>query len=133
MNFLIDNIFIVAIAVLSGAALIVTSMRGKTGAGITPAEATRLVNQRHAVLIDLRAADDFSKGHIPQARNILPADLEQKTGSMSKDKPIILICGNGREATRSAATLRAKGFNEVVVLGGGMGGWAQAGLPVAKA
>ncbi len=132
MNFLIDNILVVAVAVLSGAALLITSLRGRTGAGVTPAEATRLVNQRHAVLIDVRAPEDFAKGHIPQARNIQVADLEQKTTSISKDKPLVVICGSGRDAAKAALTLRGKGFNEVVVLAGGMGGWHQAGLPVAK-
>lgn len=133
VNFLIDNILVVAVAVLSGVALLVNSLRGRAGAGVTPAEATRLVNQRHAVLIDVRAPEDFAKGHIPQARNIQVADLEQKTNSISKDKPLVVICGSGRDATKAAVTLRAKGFNEVVVLAGGMGGWNQAGLPVAKA
>ncbi len=133
MKFLIDNILLVALAVVSGALLLWPALRGgrKSGAA-SPAEATQMVNQQQAVFVDVRPADQFLEGHIAQARNVPAADFATKAQSLPKNKPLILVCSNGRDAAKAVATLKAQGFAEVTSLAGGFSGWVQAGMPIAK-
>lgn len=135
LQFLVDknNIFIVAVVVVSGVMLAIPALRkGRSGSGISTAEAIQQVNQRQAVWVDVRPADDFRKGHIAQARSLPAAELEQKAGSLPKNKPLVLVCETGRDAGRVASRLRSQGFAEVSVMEGGMRAWASAGLPVTQ-
>lgn len=135
LQFLVDknNIFIVAVALVSGVMLAVPALRkGRSGAGISTAEAIQMVNQRHAVWVDVRPAEQFRAGHISQARNMPAAEVEQKAGSLPKNKPLVLVCETGRDAGRVASRLRSQGFAEVAVLEGGMRAWTSANLPVTQ-
>jgi len=135
LQFLVDknNIFIVAVALVSGAMLAVPALRkGRSGSGISTSEAIQMVNQRQAVWVDVRPAEQFRAGHIAQARNMPAADVEQKAGSLPKNKPLVLVCETGRDAGRVASRLRSQGFAEVAVMEGGMRAWSSANLPVTQ-
>lgn len=134
MDFLLsnNNVFILAVAVVSGIMLMFPKL-GKAGgsAAVGTLEATQLVNQRHAVLVDIRAEDAFAAGHIAQSRHIPLAELEQKAASLPKDKPLIVVCETGRSAVAAARKLRALG-HETFVLDGGVRAWTQASMPLTK-
>jgi rhodanese-related sulfurtransferase len=135
LQFLIDknNVFIVAVAVISGIMLAIPALRkGRSGSAVSTTEAIQMVNQRQAVWVDVRAAEQFQAGHIAQARNVPAADLEQKAASLPKNKPLIVVCDNGRDSARAAAKLRTQGFADVVPLDGGMRAWSAASLPVTQ-
>lgn len=128
-----ENIFIVAVIVISGVMLTLPALRkGRDGKGLPTDEAIQLVNQKHGVWVDVRPAEQFRAGHIAQARNVPAADIEQKVNSLPKNKPLLLVCETGRDANRIAARLRTQGFNETFVLEGGMRSWSTAGLPVTQ-
>ncbi|MGE8658425.1 MAG: rhodanese-like domain-containing protein [Achromobacter sp.] len=135
LQFLLDknNIFIVAVTLVSGVMLAIPALRkGRTGSAVSTAEAIQMVNQRQAVWVDVRPAEQFQAGHIAQARSVPAADLEQKAASLPKNKPLVVVCDNGRDAARAAAKLRAQGFADVVPLEGGMRAWLAASLPVTQ-
>ena len=46
------------------------------GNGISTQEAVMLMNRNSAVVVDIRSAEDFAKGHIISALNIPQAELE---------------------------------------------------------
>ena len=128
-----ENIFILAVAVVSGVMLAVPALRkGRGGKGLSTAEAIQLVNQRQGVWVDVRPTEQFRAGHIAQARSVPAAEIEQKASSLPKNKPLLLVCETGRDANRIAARLRTQGFAEVSVLEGGMRAWSSAGLPVTQ-
>ena len=55
---------------------------------ITRGEATRLINKEDAVVVDLRQRDDFRKGHIAGAINLLPAEIKaNNVGELENTKP----------------------------------------------
>jgi len=133
VKFIVDNILLIALALVSGGMLLWQSVRGgKTGGSISAAEATAAVNQRHAVFVDVRPAAEFAAGHIAQSRSVPIAELPQKAGSLPKNKPLILVGANGRDAAKAVAQFKAQGFADVSSLAGGLTGWVQAGMPVAK-
>lgn len=78
-----------------------------------------LRDKNRAVLIDVRDADEFRRGHIPGAINI-PADSIDSIGRKVKDKdaPIYAYCLSGARSGRAAAALKAMGYTDVTNIGG---------------
>ncbi len=135
LQFLIDknNIFIVVVALASGGMLLVTGLRkGRGGSALDTTAAIQLVNQQGAVWVDVRAAEQFQAGHIAQARSVPAEELEKKAASLPKNKPLILVCEQGRNAPRIAQRLKALGLTDVKTLEGGMRAWYAANLPVTQ-
>lgn len=134
MDFLTDtnNLLILVVAVMSGVMLLFPNLSKRGSNLINANEVVQQINQRQAILIDIRKAESYKAGHIPQARNIPAEDLVTKTEKIAKDKPIIVVCDTGRNAQRSVADLRKQGFTDVSVLEGGLVAWTQAGLPTKK-
>jgi rhodanese-related sulfurtransferase len=104
------------------------------GKRLAPAALTALVNREDALVVDVRAAADFEKGHIPGAKSLPLAEVkpEHKLLAAAKSRPVVLVCKSGQSAAPAADRLRKAGFERVFVLDGGIDGWQQAGLPLAK-
>jgi len=98
---------------------------------IEPTDAVKLINNG-ALVVDLRGAEAFGRGHIVSSRNIPHDELEAKAATLAEDKakPIVAVCDNGISSTRSVNLLRQQGYGSVYGLKGGMTGWSSAGLPV---
>jgi rhodanese-related sulfurtransferase len=135
VEFISKNIFLVMIAAISGGMLLWPLLRkGAGGPWVNTLQATQLMNRDDAVVVDLRPAADFAKGHILGARSVPLADLEKRAGELDKykAKPVIIYCNAGNSASAGVALLRRNGFANVVNLAGGYAAWQQAGLPVEK-
>lgn len=133
VRFFTENIFLIVIAFLSGAMLVWPLIRSRAaGPALTTLQATQLINSKNAQIVDVRGADDFAKGSLPNARNLPTASIKERAGELKKDRPVIVVCNTGSSAGPAAAQLRAAGFGEVFVLAGGLAAWREAGLPVRK-
>lgn len=135
MEFLKNNIMLVAVAFVSGAMLLWPYLRrGAGGPWVTTLEATQLINREDALVLDVRDPAEFAGGHMLGAKNIPLADIEKRAGELEKQKskPVIVLCNEGGRASKAAAALRARGFEKVFNLSGGFPAWQQAGLPVVK-
>ena len=102
---------------------------------LTPAGLTLLINREGPLLIDLSAYADYEKAHVPGSRHVAMSqfDPEHKDMAKAKDVPVVLIDKDGRGASDKAAQRLVKaGFSKVYTLNGGVIGWQQAQLPVAK-
>lgn len=133
MQFIVDNILLFAIAFASGAMLLWPTVRARAaGPSLSSLEATRLINSKNAQVVDIRNANDFAAGSLPNAKNIPSGNLKERVGELKKDKPVLVVCNSGTTAGPAAAQLRAAGFAEVFVLSGGIAGWRDAGLPLRK-
>lgn len=101
---------------------------------VRPAALTALINRENALVVDLRPAADFEKGHIPGAKNVQMSqfDPENKKLAPAKALPVVLVCKDGSASSGAAKRLKAAGFEQVHVLDGGIGGWQQAELPLVK-
>jgi rhodanese-related sulfurtransferase len=135
VKFVTDNILLVAVALASGAMLIWPAVRrGAAGASISSLQATLLINQQNALVLDVREAAEYEKGHMLNARNIAFGELQARAAELEKHKakPLIVVCDNGNRSGRAATALRKQGFEQVFTLSGGIGAWRQAGLPLEK-
>ncbi len=95
---------------------------------------TNLVNREEAVVVDIRGANDFNKGHIHGALNIPLSKIKESTESLEKykNKPIIMVCANGISVAAACSILTKSGMERVFKLQGGMGSWTGDNLPVVK-
>ena len=115
MNFIIENWYLIFLAVASGAMLLVSIFRGATGGALSAAAAVHLINREKAVVIDV-------------------CEPDEKLPSLVKNKqlPVILVCAKGPRAMRAEAVAKKLGYEKAQALGGGMKAWREAGLPVEK-
>jgi rhodanese-related sulfurtransferase len=133
VNFFTENIFLIIIAFVSGGMLLWPLInRQLAGASLGTLQATRLINDSGAVVLDVRGTDEFAAGHVPNSRNIPVADLDKRLGELPAGKPVIVVCASGSRSAKAAATLRKSGRSDVFCLDGGLSGWQQAGLPVTR-
>ncbi len=133
LEFTSNHVLLVSALMISFFVLVFTELRRKaTGLiNIEATEAVKLINN-DALVIDIRSAEAFSRGHIVNARNIPADELDAKIEQLQKhkSKPIVAVCDAGMTTTRTVTTLRKSGFESVFGLKGGMTGWSQAGYPV---
>lgn len=133
MKFFIDNIFLIAIVLISAGALLwpALTQRGKRS---NPQDITMLINRGKTTILDVRDTKEFAAGHLADAKNIPLAELDQRIGELDKfkNRSVIVVCKSGARASAAAAKLGKAGFADVVNLDGGIAAWQKAGLPLAK-
>ena len=131
MKFFIDHIFLFAIVIISGGALLwpLLSLRGKRA---TVLEVTQLINRGKTVIVDVRAPEEFAKGHLPDAKNIPLPELAKRLGELEKFKtrPIVVVCQKGSRSATAVGLLSKAGFAEATSLEGGIDEWNKQGLPL---
>ena len=98
---------------------------------IAPAALNEIVeeNPDAIMVLDIRRADDYAKGHIEGAVNIPYAEVGQNFDKLPTNRPIYVVCYSGQTAGITIGALRIAGFN-AISLNRGMIGWNGAELPV---
>ena len=101
------------------------------GPRLGPYEAVRLINDRDPIILDLRPAGDFKRGHLLGAINFPLLKLTERADEISRDKarPLIVYDALG-SAHGAVETLRKNGYTEVFPLRGGINAWLTANLPI---
>ena len=133
MKFVVENIVLIAIAIVSGAMLLRPVLQRRTGGpALDTLGATRLINDTHAIVLDVREPAEFGAGHLPNARNIPLGELGKRAAELPAGKPVLICCATGARSGKAASVLKAAGREQVFNLDGGLQSWRQAGLPVVK-
>lgn len=98
-------------------------------------EFSALIENKNIVVVDVRRADEWAEGHIPQAQyniDALQEDFSAKASEMlPQDKTIAIYCRSGRRSKAAATQLAKQGF-DVIELDGGILSWQEKELPVVK-
>lgn len=133
LEFASNHMILVSALLASFFLLVFTELRRKASgiANIEPQAAVSLINA-DAVVIDLRSADAYGRGHIVGAKNIPFDELEanQSKIDMYKTKPILAVCDAGMTTGRAIAALKKSGVENIYGLKGGIAAWTQANLPL---
>lgn len=135
MKFIVDNWMLILIALSSGGMLAWPLVRGANAGSLTAQGAVQLINRERAVVVDVRAPEEFAAGHVTGARNVPLAELEQKLPATVKNKslPLLLVCATGSRAQRAVATAKKLGYEQAQAVAGGLKSWKDANLPLEKA
>lgn len=101
---------------------------------VEPLAATEMINHQDAVVIDVRPAADFAKGHIINAINVPMNGFKNQIATLTKHKakPIIINCRSGAQSSMACSQLRKEGFEQVFNLHGGIMAWEAASLPLTR-
>jgi rhodanese-related sulfurtransferase len=96
-----------------------------------PVELERMMKGNEVNVVDVRAAEDFSAGHIPGAIN-LPRDRWHTLDGLLKDKTNVLYCYSQvcHLAATAAVEFSTKGY-PIMELEGGWRWWKDDGFPTA--
>lgn len=92
------------------------------------------IRSGEVVVLDVRAASEYEAGHIPGARSVPLAELEQALSTIPKTREIVAYCRGSYcgLSEKAAALLRSKGYR-AISMDDGVVDWREAGLPVARA
>lgn len=133
MKFIIDNIWLFGLALLSGGALLWPNLQ-RRGQKVSLLRATQLINQGKSVILDVRESAEFAQGHVRDAKNIPLKDLSQRMSELNKfkSKTVIVACQSGVQSAKAVMQLSKAGLTDVASLQGGMAAWQEQGLPMAK-
>jgi rhodanese-related sulfurtransferase len=127
------SVLFIALGVIV-ALIVANELHGSLTGGkrLNVVEAVRLINDRDPVIVDVRPAADFKKGHLLNAVNVPLTKFEELLGSFgkAKDKPVLIYCALGGSSVGVAEKLRKSGFAEVYPLRGGLNAWLTSNLPV---
>ncbi len=84
---------------------------------VKPEKARELV-AGGAPLIDVRTPEEFAAGHLPDAKNVPLAELEQRVGELGdKAGTLVLYCRTGMRSGAAQRVLKRHGFTQVADLG----------------
>ena len=99
---------------------------------ISPEEAAQKLQNREAVIVDVREKHEYDESHIPNAihlsRGTIELDIEEKVAD--PNAVIITHCGGGGRSALAAESLQKMGYKNVRSMAGGLKAWKAAGLPV---
>ena len=128
------NHWVLVLAFILVASLLIFNLASGEKNALDPSAATDLINKQEAVIVDVRPASDFNKGHIINAINIPSNGFASQMGVLSKhkEKPIIVSCRSGAQSSSACQQLRKAGYAEVYNLKGGILAWQSANLPVTR-
>ncbi len=135
MKFIIDNWYLIFVALASGGMLLWPLLKSASGGSLTPAGAVQLINREKAVVIDVCETEEFAAGHVGGAKNVPLNQLEERLPSVVKNKalPLVLVCATGGRANRAVAMAKKLGYENAQALAGGLKAWREASMPVEKA
>lgn len=101
--------------------------------GVTPQEAPGWIEERRALVLDVREPAEYGEAHIPGASSLPQADLALRLPEVPKERDVLVVCQSGARSLRSAQFLRSVGYERVTNLVGGTQGWIDAGNPAVRA
>ena len=71
-----------------------------------------------ATMLDVRQANEFASGHVPNAVHVELGDTAERASTLPTG-PLTVMCGHGERAMSAASILAANGRSELSVLVGG--------------
>lgn len=140
MALIARNLRILAAAVFA-AALVATARAGhdydEPVDFVSQEQVKKLIDIGEEVtFIDLRSAEDFAKGHLPNAKSIPVETLSQRWKEIPSSGRVVLYCAcppDGRDETFAFTLMRQEKYRNVTVLETGYTGWVNRGYPVEAA
>ena len=135
MKFILDNWYLIFVALASGSMLLWPVLKSASGGSLTPARAVQLINREKAAVIDVCETEEFAAGHVGGAKNIPLGQLEERLPATVKNKalPLVLVCASGARSNRAVAIAKKLGYDNAQAMAGGLKAWREASLPVEKA
>lgn len=99
---------------------------------VTPKTVKAIVEEQNDdyLILSVRRADDYAKGHVPTAANVpFGQGMEEGLAKLPRDKKIVVYCYTGQTSSQTMAVLRMMGY-EAYSMSGGMNAWREENFAV---
>lgn len=87
---------------------------------LTPRE---LDQKKGMMILDVRSAAEYDKGHIPGAVHVPLAQVGDKVKKLKKDKDLVVYCRSGNQSIWAIKRLMGMGYKNLYNLKGGYNAW----------
>jgi phage shock protein E len=96
--------------------------------------AEQLKSNSDIILLDVRTPKEIQTGFLDGARNIdfNSSSFERALDSLDHSKRYFVYCKIGKRSGKAGEMMKAKGFQNVTSMDGGLDAWIAAGLPIRK-
>ena len=72
-----------------------------------------------AILLDVRTAEEYENGYIPDSKNIPFQDIAKAANVIDdKNTPLYVLCNSGSRSSQAVNILRTMGYTNVKNIGG---------------
>jgi rhodanese-related sulfurtransferase len=101
---------------------------------ISTMELAAMLDNDDIILLDINLTQDARKFHIDHAKRIqIPLDdLNVSLPQLPREKKIVIICLKGKRSPTAVKYLIGQGYEDVVMVDGGMQKWVMDGRPVKR-
>ena len=96
------------------------------------ADAWARVQRGEWLLLDVRAASEYTMGHVPLAMHIPLGELAARAGELPRERPIAVACASGSRSPIAWSVLRRAGHRSLVHVQDGIDAHVAAGLPIER-
>jgi thioredoxin len=127
MNLFLTRVLSIFLVVL------VACQVGQSQNALEPAAfAQQLAKENAPQLIDVRTAEEYTRGHLQGATNwdINTNAFISQVHTLNKSKPVFVYCLAGSRSHQAAKELNQQGFTKVFELKGGKLAWEKKNLPL---
>ncbi|CAN5293524.1 hypothetical protein BH20ACI2_BH20ACI2_01840 [soil metagenome] len=99
---------------------------------VSPAQALPAIEAAYSQFIDVRTTEEHAEAHPFRSRNIPLDTLAQNLDIIEKSEPVYIICRTDNRSRQAAEILVRAGFEQAIVVTGGIEAWTAGGLPMGK-
>ncbi|WP_234735095.1 MBL fold metallo-hydrolase [Tellurirhabdus bombi] len=92
--------------------------------------AERLAETPTLSVIDVRRPAEYDPEHLANAENVPLDDLNSHMAALNRNEPLYVHCAGGYRSMVASSILKARGFEKVVDVAGGIAAIKAAGLPL---
>lgn len=90
---------------------------------ISVAQAQEILESQNGALLDIRDAQSFAMGHVPNAQHLDGNNVDAFLQNADKNQPLIIYCYHGNSSQSAAQYFAEQGFKEVYSVDGGFELW----------
>jgi rhodanese-related sulfurtransferase len=117
----------IKIFILTGLTFVFNSCQSQPSR-LTPNDFEKAISKSNVQLIDIRTPEEFSRGHIKNAKNIdfYSSNFQDQISKLDKKQPLYIYCASGNRSGQALKQLSNLSFKEFGDLEGGIKAWNQA-------
>ena len=99
---------------------------------VSPKQAAALITEGRFDIVDVREPNEWSTGHLPNARLIPLAAIKATPKDLLPHDGVLFVCARGTRSLAAARVAESIGLRQLYSLEGGTQGWSTAGLPLVR-
>jgi rhodanese-related sulfurtransferase len=107
---------------------------GSNDSVVSPQVFSEKIKAGDVIVLDVRTPEEMQTGYLEGAQNMnfSSPDFEKSLDNLDHSKKYCVYCLSGKRSGKALEMMKAKGFQNVTAMEGGLNAWKSAGLPLQK-